>query len=163
MNKVFLSLGSNQGDRLELLSQARELINNRVGDIMKTSSIYETEPWGFETDQPFLNQVIQVQTEQNAYMILDEIFNIERLLGRVRGEVAGYTSRTMDIDILFINDIIIESDQLNIPHKHLPERRFILEPLCDIEPHFVHPILNKRIDELLSECIDEKKVSKWTD
>ncbi len=159
MNKVYLLLGGNLGDRFNNLSNARNKIEDEIGKITKESSIYETVSWGFESENDFLNQVLIVETDYNSLQILEKCHEIENHLGRVR-ESEQYASRTMDIDILFYNDEIIDLPELTIPHKQLHKRRFTLEPLVEIAPEYVHPRLKKSIYQLLLECDDNSKLKR---
>jgi len=158
MIDVFLLLGSNLGDRKWFLQQAINHIRGAVGPVVKTSSVYETQSWG-KTDAPdYLNQVLQVQTALSAREVLTIILNIELLLGRKREEKWG--SRTIDIDILFYGDALINEPELKIPHPELQKRRFTLEPLAEIAPDFVHPVIKKNILQLKNELIDKLVVKK---
>ncbi|HEY9197582.1 MAG TPA: 2-amino-4-hydroxy-6-hydroxymethyldihydropteridine diphosphokinase [Mucilaginibacter sp.] len=158
MIDVFLLLGSNLGDRKWFLQQAINHIRGTVGPVVKTSSVYETQSWG-KTDAPdYLNQVLQVQTVLSAREVLTIILNIELLLGRKREEKWG--SRTIDIDILFYGDALINEPELKIPHPELQKRRFTLEPLAEIAPDFVHPVIKKNILQLKNELIDKLVVKK---
>ena len=158
MINVFLLLGSNLGDRHRFLSQAIEHIENDIAPVLKTSSVYETQSWG-KTDEPdYLNQVIMLQTDLPAQIVLQKILNIENTLGRRREEKFG--SRTIDIDILFYGQAIINEPGLHIPHPELHKRRFTLEPLAEIAPDLVHPVLNKNILRLKSELKDSLNVKK---
>ena len=159
MNKVYLLIGGNLGDRLSLLDQSKNEIKNKLGEVIKESSIYETVPWGFIADQNFLNQVIIIKTNFSSSDVLDICLNIENLLGRKRNS-NGYQSRTMDIDILFYNDEIIQEKDLIIPHEKLHQRRFTLEPLVEITPDYVHPKLKMTVLDLLNNCEDNSQVIK---
>lgn len=151
-NSVFLLLGSNLGDSRQQLSAARLRLEQEVGKILKQSGIYKTAAWG-KTDQPdFYNQVIELSTTLDAYQVLDKILSIETELGRVREEKWG--SRLIDIDILFMGEMCIDSPRLKIPHPGIAERKFTLVPLAEIAPDFQHPILNKKMFTLLRECTD---------
>lgn len=161
MAKVFLLLGSNLGDRLGYLSAAKNAIESNVGFIVSKSSIYESDAWGFESEHKFLNQVVRLSTSKPPMEILKKIKNIERQLGR-EYKSEGYESRTIDIDILFYDDIILDSEDLIIPHKSLQERRFALKPLNEIASGFIHPNLGKTITELLELCSDESEVTKFS-
>ncbi len=155
---VFLLLGSNQGDSLQLLEVAKDRLTDALGAIDATSACYQTAAWG-KSDQPdFINQVISVSTSLKPEQILHKILNIERNLGRVRVEKWG--SRIIDIDILFYDSEIISQPDLTIPHPAISQRRFTLEPLAEIAPHFLHPVLNKTIKTLLAECKDPLMVKK---
>lgn len=156
MPKLYLLLGGNLGDRTLYLEQAREKIASQVGVIDSTSKIYETAAWG-KTDQPaFLNQVLEIKTTQLPEQVLHTINNIEQELGRERFEHWG--SRVIDIDILFYDCLVLQTQRLTIPHPHLHTRRFTLAPLAEIAPAMVHPVLNKTILQLLEACDDELEV-----
>lgn len=158
MISVFFLLGSNLGDRHLLLKQAIEAIGKAIGPVIRASSIYETQSWG-KTDAPdYLNQVILAQTNLSARSILEEVLAIESSLGRHRAEKWG--SRTIDIDILFYGEAVIEEPGLSIPHPELHKRRFTLEPLAEIAPEMLHPLLNKRIFEIKNELKDDLIVKK---
>ncbi len=159
MNTVVLLIGGNEGERLMFLQQAVEQIEKRVGEVLKKSSIYETEPWGFSAEQNFLNQALVVSTGKSPQETLKECLQIEENLGRQRLS-EGYASRTMDIDILFFNEEIIQTTELEIPHPRLHQRLFVLLPLVEIMPDFIHPVLKKNISALLENCQDMLKVSK---
>ncbi len=161
MNTTYLIFGSNLGDRLKLLEEASQLVEKNIGAISKKSAIYDTEPWGFVHENTFLNQVICVQTNLAPHNLLGETQKIENSLGRIREEVQ-YTARTIDIDILLYNDWIIRTDDLQIPHLKMPERRFVLEPLTEIAANLWHPVLKKTMQQLLDECKDVMKVRKMT-
>lgn len=160
MAKVYLSIGSNLGDRYQLIDSAREAIAARIGTIKKASSIYESEPWGFESENNFLNQVFLVETSLSPAAIMLEISYIESKLGRERNG-KGYTSRTMDIDVLFYDHLILYTPELIVPHKQLHKRRFILEPLKEIAPDFIHPLFSITINEIALSCTDTGKVWKY--
>lgn len=159
MASVYLILGSNLGNRLHFLQQAKQQLTEKAGRIISQSSLYETEPWGFNHDNQFINQVIILQTQLLPADLLTEIKNIEKLLGREKGK-ERYTARTIDIDILFYDNLIVNTPQLTIPHAEIPNRRFVLEPLCEIDGEFFHPCFKKPIKELLSECSDSNIVIK---
>jgi 2-amino-4-hydroxy-6-hydroxymethyldihydropteridine diphosphokinase len=158
MHEVLLLLGSNIGDRKWFLEQAIKQIEADIATVIKASAVYETQSWG-KTDAPdYLNQVILLQTDLPAQLILEKILNIERKLGRKREEKWG--SRTIDIDILFYGDEIINEPGLQIPHPELHKRRFTLEPLDEIAPDLAHPVLNKKISDLKAELFDDLIVKK---
>jgi len=158
MISVFFLLGSNLGDRHSLLNQAIDHIASDIGQVIKTSSVYETQSWGKEGAPDYLNQVILVDTELSAQVILQKILDIESGLGRQRAEKWG--SRTIDIDILFYGQAVIDEPGLRIPHPELHKRRFTLEPLAEIAPEMLHPSLNKHILQLKSELKDNLIVKK---
>ena len=160
MNEVYLLLGSNIGNRLLYLSKAVVEIDRRIGEIIRRSSLYETEPWGFTDDLAFINMVIAIQTTLSPERILERIHAIETSLGRERAGQVGYQSRTIDIDILFFGEETIDKPDLIIPHPRLHERRFTLEPMSEIAPEFPHPVFHKSISTLLKKCNDNHTVNK---
>ncbi|HWZ14842.1 MAG TPA: 2-amino-4-hydroxy-6-hydroxymethyldihydropteridine diphosphokinase [Mucilaginibacter sp.] len=158
MINVFLLLGSNLGDRQLFLKKAIDLIENDIAPLSKASSIYETQSWG-KTDAPdYLNQVILLKTNLPAQAVLQKILNIEQALGRQREEKWG--SRTIDIDILFYGELVINEQGLHVPHPELHNRRFTLEPLAEIAPDLKHPVLNKSIATIKNELVDTLIVKK---
>ncbi len=160
MHTAYLLLGSNLGNKLAQLQNAREQIVAKVGAIVQSSSLYESEPWGFESEEWFVNQVLKVETTLAPEALLAINQQIEQALGRERKQTGHYESRTMDIDILFYDDVILQTDNLTIPHPHLHERRFTLLPLAEIAPSLQHPALKKNIATLLEECGDKGLVRK---
>lgn len=160
MHRVFLIIGGNLGDRESLLSQSISQIESFVGSVVTKSDVYESDPWGFEYPIPFLNQVIEVETNLSALCLLDACQLIENNLGRKRYS-EKYTARTVDIDVLFYDDCIYTLPPLIVPHRLMHERMFVLEPLSQIAPKFVHPLLGYTISELKSKCEDNTKVWKY--
>lgn len=155
----FILLGSNMGDREVILDMAIKEIEKRCGRIVKKSSLYESEPWGFDTDLYFLNQAIAVETNHKPHDLLKELLTIEAELGRKRTENhIGYESRPIDLDIIYIDDLVNEEDDLILPHPRLHLRRFVLVPLCEISPDYVHPILKETNSSLLEKCEDNSEV-----
>lgn len=159
MIKTFLILGSNSDDRAERLDYACREIERNAGRIIGLSGIYETDPWGFESQHTFYNQVVALETALAAEELLNAILSIEDNAGRVRTN-GGYTDRPLDIDILFYGEAEINTDKLTIPHPRLHLRRFTLVPLAEVAPNFVHPVYNKTILQLLGECEDKGRVVK---
>jgi 2-amino-4-hydroxy-6-hydroxymethyldihydropteridine diphosphokinase len=158
MIEVFLLLGSNLGIRELFLQQAVQLIEQTIAPVTKASGIYETQSWG-KTDEPdYLNQVVQLATELPAQTVLERILNIEVILGRKRDVKWG--SRIIDIDILFYGDEIINEPGLIVPHPELHNRRFTLEPLEELAPDFIHPVLKKSVLKLKKELKDSLIVKK---
>lgn len=159
-NFAFIGLGSNVGDRLNLIVQAKELIKQMDCNITQQSSIYETPPWGFEAEQHFLNQIIQVTTSMEPSALINELLAIEKKLGRIRVS-EDYASRTMDLDILFFNNDILNENNLTIPHPRLHLRNFVLVPMNEIAPNYKHPVLNLTINKLLLQCTDATECKKF--
>jgi len=158
MNDVYLLLGSNLGNRQQFLQKAIQYIENEIAPVIKASSVYETQSWG-KTDAPdYLNQVILVQTNIPPQTILKKILDIEVSLGRRREEKWG--SRTIDIDILFYGQAVINEPGLQIPHPELHKRRFTMEPLSEIAPQFVHANYKKSLLEMKNELQDSLIVKK---
>ncbi|MDD4085895.1 MAG: 2-amino-4-hydroxy-6-hydroxymethyldihydropteridine diphosphokinase [Bacteroidales bacterium] len=158
-DQIFILLGSNQGEREKMLQRATEAIERICGKIVRQSSIYETAPWGFESEQWFLNQVIQIKSFLVPETLLEKLLAIELQLGRVRTN-AQYSSRAIDLDLLYYSSIHFETRLLEIPHPRLHLRRFTLMPLSEIAPDFVHPVLKKTQLELLELLQDNSKVYK---
>lgn len=154
MSCIYLLLGSNQGNRIAFLQRAISLLKDQVGEIIQLSKVYETAPWGNQQQPSFLNQVLSLRTNLEPHTLLDRIQEIEASCGRQRSEHWG--RRTMDIDLLFYDNLILnDSPQLVIPHPLIPQRRFVLIPLAEIAPSLIHPVLLQRIDSLLFDCPDE--------
>jgi len=158
MNKAYLLIGGNIGDRLANLKEAITLIKEGAGSIEQVSSIYETAPWGNTQQPPFLNQALMLSTSHDAATLMTILLAIETKMGRTR--IIHLGPRIMDIDIIYFNNEIIETTQLTIPHPQLHKRNFVLTPLVEIAPNFVHPILNKSNSTLLTQCEDESLVHK---
>lgn len=158
MNKIFILLGTNLGDRLRQLLRAKQAIEKQVGEILMASSIYETAAWGVEDQPAFLNQVILIKSGLSPIDCLNRTQQIELDLGRVRLKKWG--QRAIDIDLLYFNDEIINYPNLIIPHPFIPERRFTLAPLAEIAPDYIHPVYKKNNVYLLHNCKDELPVKK---
>jgi 2-amino-4-hydroxy-6-hydroxymethyldihydropteridine diphosphokinase len=158
MNKAYLLTGGNEGDRYLNMQQARTNIEHICGQLIQVSSLYETAPWGNADQADFLNQVLLVDTKLSPQDLLKAIFIIEEKGGRKR--TVKNAPRTIDIDILFYNRLILEEPGLSIPHPRIADRRFVLEPLNEISPGYLHPVLGKTIYQLLQECKDELAVKK---
>ena len=167
MNKVVLLIGGNQGDRRRLIDQATELIRQRVGSVVAFSQVYETEPWGdFEIGdseqkiENFLNQALLVETTLSPWQVLRTALAIEKDLGRVRPDfsifnfqfsIKKYHSRPIDIDLIFYDDLVVDTPELTLPHPRMHLRRFVLEPLTEIIPTYRHPVTGKTVKQLLYE------------
>lgn len=159
MSLVYLHLGSNIGDRILFLQRASLYIEKKVGIVLDKSKIYETSPWGNTQQTDYLNQVVFAQTMLSAQELLETILHIEQIMGRVRSIKWG--SRKIDIDILFFNRDVISRKHLKVPHPLLHKRLFVLKPLDEIAPNFIHPIYNKKISEILASCLDSEKVEEY--
>ncbi|MEM1120277.1 MAG: 2-amino-4-hydroxy-6-hydroxymethyldihydropteridine diphosphokinase [Bacteroidota bacterium] len=158
MNKAYLGIGGNLGDRQANLGTAISYIKAEIGIITSISSIYQTKAWGIENQPDFLNQCLVAETKLSPEEVLRTALAIEQKMGRVR-EQKWYT-RIIDIDLLFYNQLIINTKKLIIPHPHLHQRNFVLAPMAEIAPDFVHPILQKNIAQLYRECEDKLPVDK---
>lgn len=159
MNEVYLLTGGNIGNRLEFLSKAKKEIKKGCGNVLQESSVYETAAWGMENQKAFLNQVLKIETSFNPEQLLNIILHIEEFLGRKRE--LKYGPRTIDIDILFFNDEVIDKQGLKIPHPQMQNRRFVLIPLNEIASQKIHPVFQKTISQLLAECPDPLTVNKF--
>lgn len=157
MHQVFLSLGSNVGDRNENLRNANFFLNQGTNRILRFSSVYETEPWGNKDQQNFFNQVVEIGTELPAVELLAFLKGIESHMGRTVSEIR-YEPRVIDIDILFYEQLILTSETLMIPHPLIHQRRFVLIPLVEIAENWIHPVLGHTMKELLDRCDDSLEV-----
>lgn len=159
MNTIIFSTGSNIGKRPWHLKFALKMLEKRIGKVVSKSSIYQSEAWGLEAQRDFLNQVIIIQTKLSATECLEILQDIENQ--RFRARKIHWGPRTLDIDILFFNQEIINSQTLIIPHPFLQNRLFVLLPLSEIFPDFVHPISGYSIKQLLTKCTDHSKVTRY--
>lgn len=161
-NEIYLLLGSNLGNREDHLRWAREKTQERIGEIVHSSSLYTTEPWMMEASPWFLNQVIVVESEKTPMELLQITTGIELERGRKRQteSAKSYTSRELDIDLLYIGGEIVREKDLQVPHPRLHERRFTLLPLTEVAPNFIHPIFEQTQTELLQACPDHSRVER---
>lgn len=157
--EAFLLIGTNIGQRAENIEKALEAIQSKIGHILQKSSIYESAAWGREDQKNFLNLVLKIETQLGPWELLDQILEIEKEMGRIRKEKWG--ERLIDIDILYFDEVVARSFDLEIPHPGIPERRFTLAPLAELAPQKIHPKLKKTQVELLDACPDQLWVKKW--
>ncbi|MCQ2306746.1 MAG: 2-amino-4-hydroxy-6-hydroxymethyldihydropteridine diphosphokinase [Bacteroidales bacterium] len=159
---VFILIGSNIGERESLLERACALVGEFCGRIIGKSAVYESEPWGFEAEQWFLNQVIEIETELPPDDLMLKLMDIEKDLGRDRTTPhKGYVSRPMDLDILYYGNKIVDTEYVTAPHPRLHLRRFTLMPLCDVAPDFINSKMKMSNARLLELCNDEGLVKKY--
>jgi len=159
MNKAYLLIGGNMGDREGYLSSARQWIEKMCGSIVSRSALYQTAAWGVENQDAFLNQALLIETTLSADQLIEKLLWIEERIGRKREE--KYGPRIIDIDIVLFNNEVIQSEGLIIPHPQMQNRRFVLEPLNEIAADVLHPVFQKSIGQLLSECPDKLAVQKF--
>ncbi|MBF2709571.1 2-amino-4-hydroxy-6-hydroxymethyldihydropteridine diphosphokinase [Flavobacterium soyangense] len=152
-HQVVLSLGTNQGNRLDNVKRSLEMIHREIGTIIKISKLYEAPSWGFDSDA-FYNCALVIHTFSSAHKILDQILNIERRLGRVRGDTLEYQSRIIDIDLITFDEEIINTEELQVPHPLMQNRKFVLLPMTDLNLDWKHPVFHKKIAELLETSPD---------
>lgn len=157
MIRAFILLGSNIGNRKEIIITALQKINAQAGRVAQNSMLYETAPWGIEEQGLFLNAVAEIETTLDAHTLLGTLLGIEKELGRTR-EVPKYGPRIIDIDILLYGNEVIIDDELTVPHPAMANRRFTLVPLAEIAGGLIHPQYNKSIDDLLAVCPDMLEV-----
>lgn len=159
MTIVYLCLGSNSGDRLKLIEQAVSFLNLAQDiKLIRTSVLYETEPWGVKNQNWFLNMAVEIKTSLSPQDLLVKLQNIERTLGRNREKEIRWGERPIDIDIIFYDNLVLESDVLTIPHKFMHKRAFVLVPLLELIPDFVHPVFNITISQLYDNLEEVEEV-----
>ncbi|EDU38671.1 TPA: 2-amino-4-hydroxy-6-hydroxymethyldihydropteridine diphosphokinase [Clostridium botulinum] len=149
MHTAYVAFGSNIGEKENYIKRALEKIEERKIKIIKVSPIYETEPYGVLDQDSFLNGVVKIETNLTPENLIKELLLIEKQLDRVRERRWG--PRTIDLDIIFYDDLIINKNNLIIPHKDMENREFVLKPLCDIDKNFIHPVLKKSVKQLYDE------------
>ena len=158
MSKVYFSIGSNKGNRSQLINEAIDKIDISIGRVELKSSNYETQSWGFKSNN-FYNVCLLIESSLSVESIFNKILKIEKDMGRLKSG-NKYSDRCIDIDILFVEDIIVNNKNLIIPHPRLHLRKFVLTPMLDIAPDLIHPILNKSIKQLELECDDNDQPKK---
>lgn len=160
MNIVYIALGSNLGNRKEYLDRAVDEIKKRIGEVVSLSAFYETEPWGFVSEYPFLNAVLRADTQMDVFSALDVTQEIECDLGRLTKSSGAYQDRCIDIDLLFFNNEVLTTERLVLPHPLLHERSFVLEPLAEIAPDLYHPVLRQNIGNVWHTFQIEKNIHR---
>ena len=158
MNKLYILLGSNMGNSKSNLLLSQKYIAKKIGTVIRKSNFYETAAWGYTKQADFLNQVIIVVSKHKAEKVIEKILAIEKEMGRIRSKKNA--PRLIDIDILFFNKEIIQRQNLTVPHPALQNRRFVLVPLNELSPNFIHPVLHNTIHQLLLTCPDTLAVKK---
>ncbi len=157
--KVILLFGGNEGNTARIFSEAENKIQSNIGRILNKSLLYQTGAWGPIPQQDYLNCTLVVETIFSPLAVLEKILAIELQMGRQR--TVKYGPRTIDIDMLFYEDTVMQHPKLVLPHPHIAERRFVLVPCCDIIPKFIHPVSNQSITTLLMNCKDNLAVKVW--
>ena len=155
-HQIILSIGTNQGEKLENIEQAIDLIHSEIATVVKVSKLYESPSWGFES-AIFYNCAVLVHSCKPISEILEEILQAEKKLGRIRNAAEGYQARIIDIDIISFDEEIIATENLTVPHPRMQDRKFVLLPMKDLKTDFVHPILNKNVSELIKDCQDNSE------
>ena len=159
MSIAYLCLGSNSGNRLQFIEQAISLINLAENiKIIRSTALYETEPWGVKKQNWFLNIIVEIKTDLSPQDLLLKCMSIEKTLGRNRDKEQRWGERTIDIDIIFYNKDVVNTDMLTIPHPRMHQRAFVLVPLLELIPDFIHPVLNKTISDLYDELDNVEEV-----
>lgn len=156
-HQVIVSLGSNQGNRFETIQACIDLIHSEVATVVKVSKIYETPAWGFESE-PFYNAAILIHTTKSAQKILNQVLRVEKKLGRIRSKDSGYQARIIDVDIIAFDEEIISTENLQVPHPLMQNRKFVLQPMMDLGLNWEHPILKKSVSQLLLQTEDISEI-----
>ena len=151
MALAYLALGTNIGNKRRNMITAAALLAERVGDVLALSGFYETEPWGFQSENTFLNAALQLETSLSPLELLKATQQIEVQMGRTQKSNGTYHDRIIDIDILLYDDLILQTPELTLPHPLMQDRRFVMEPLLEIAPNMVHPVFKKTVVSLMRE------------
>lgn len=150
--KVYLGLGTNLGDKEQNLRTAVQKIEERIGKLVSLSAFYATAPWGFSSDNGFLNAAVCIETNLDPLEVLKATQVIERELGRAHKSIGGvYSDRLIDVDLLLYGDVVMSKGELTLPHALMAERRFVMEPLAEIAPEVIHPVLGKTMRQINNE------------
>ena len=157
---IYIGIGSNEGDRLAILKDALLQLKRNLGIFMESSSLYETEPWGFESSQTFYNCVLKFETEHGPQELLNILQYIEKQAGRTKNDTVNQQNRTLDLDLLYYDNQIIEDANLTVPHPKISERNFVLMPLAEINGELIDPVHQKSIQDLLKESNDTNSVNR---
>ena len=157
MNLIYLSLGSNLGNRKQHLDEALKLIQSQIGGIESVSRYYESEPWGYSSENRFCNCCLSLRTTMDPLLLMDRLLEIEQDLGRQR-EGLGYSDRVIDIDMLLYGESRLDHPRLSLPHPSMGDRRFVLAPLAEIAPELIHPVTGNSISKMLQVCADQSEV-----
>jgi 2-amino-4-hydroxy-6-hydroxymethyldihydropteridine diphosphokinase len=157
---IYLCIGGNLGDRDANMEEVLTFIEFNFGDVIAVSPIVESEGWKMTNVPPFLNQIVHIRSTLTNAELIEEIHDLDDFYGREKSE-GQYLSRTMDLDILLIGDEIIAEEELNVPHRYMHERRFVLDPFARLYPEVIHPVYGKTIAELLNECPDTNPVALY--
>ncbi|MFO8054081.1 MAG: 2-amino-4-hydroxy-6-hydroxymethyldihydropteridine diphosphokinase [Bacteroidales bacterium] len=160
IHTTYIIAGSNIAPRITFIKSAAKIILAQGLEISHASSYYESSPWGFQSGTNFLNRVFEIKTTLQPHALLKSILETEKKLGRKKHHKPGYHSRSIDLDILFYDELIIDDHDLTLPHPKIAERKFVLEPLHEIIPQFIHPVKQKSIASLLAQCKDTTRVEK---
>lgn len=156
MASVYLGLGTNIGNKRKNMVTAAALLAERAGDVLSLSSFYETEPWGFDSENTFLNAALELETSCSPMELLHLTQQIEQEMGRTQKSDGSYHDRIIDIDILLYGNEIIHTEELVVPHPLMQQRLFVMQPLAEIAPSLVHPVLQKSMYELYMELLTEE-------
>jgi 2-amino-4-hydroxy-6-hydroxymethyldihydropteridine diphosphokinase len=157
---AYLLVGGNLDNTVGKFDQLKDMLQNQIGEVLRSSKLYQSAPWGFESSHSFINQAIAVQTVLTPEELLGKTQDIEKSFGRKKNNSGNYEDRSMDIDIIFYDNDIINKENLHIPHPKMHLRNFVLVPLQEIASTYIHPILKKTVTELFLECEDESKVEE---
>lgn len=163
LEPIVLMTGSNEGNSGAILSEARQALEKILDVEAQVSNVYSSPPWGFMAENDFLNQALVFRTKTSIcpLVLLQSILDIETTFGRIRKRETGYQSRTLDIDVIAIGDRIINHPDLDVPHPRVHQRRFVLEPVCELVPSLIHPQHNLTFTELLQRCEDPSEVKPF--